>query len=76
MDSELIVVYKGKPMDAEIVSEILNDNGIMAKMKNQLMGTIAPWYVSPGGCDPVEVEILQKNKEKALTLINEFNKSK
>lgn len=40
------------------------------------MGTIAPWQVSPGGFEPVEVEILVKDKEKALKLIYEFNKSK
>lgn len=40
------------------------------------MGTIAPWHVSPGGFEPVEVEILLKDKEKALKLIDEFNKSK
>lgn len=76
MDSVLIVVFKGNPMDSEIVKDILNDNGIIANLKNQLMGTIAPWYVSPGGFEPVEVEVLVENKEKALKLINEFNKSK
>lgn len=76
MDFVLIVVFKGNPMDSEIVKDILNDNGIMANLKNQLMGTIAPWYVSPGGFEPVEVEVLVEDKEKALKLIDEFNKSK
>lgn len=76
MDSELIVVFKGNPIDSELIKDILNDNGIMANLKNQLMGTIAPWHVSPGGFEPVEVEILAKDKEKALKLIDEFNKSK
>lgn len=76
MESELIIVFKGKQIDAEIVKEILKNNGIMAGLKNQLMGTIAPWHVSPGGIDPVEVEVLVKDKEKALDLIKEFNKSK
>ncbi|MCF8374603.1 MAG: DUF2007 domain-containing protein [Bacteroidales bacterium] len=76
MDSELIVVFKGTAGDSEIVKEILNDNGIMAGLKNQLMGTIAPWHVSSGGFDPVEVEILAKDKAKALELIDEYNRSK
>ncbi len=75
-NSELIVVYRGNPMDSEIIKEILNDNGIMANLKNQFMGSIAPWQVSPGGFEPVEVEILKKDMEKALDLINEFNSSK
>lgn len=76
MDSELTVVFKGNLINSEIIKEILNDNGIMANLKNQLMGTIAPWQVSAGGFEPVEVEILMKDKERALNLIDEFNKKK
>ena len=76
MDSNLIVAFKGNPVDSEIIKEMLNDNGIMANLKNQLMGTIAPWHVSAGGFEPVEVEILETDKEEALKLIGEFNKSK
>ncbi len=75
MDSELIVVFQGKPMDAEIIKDMLNDHGIMAHLKNQFMGSIAPWQVSPGGFQPVEVEILSENKEEALKLIEEFYKA-
>jgi len=75
-DSKLIVVFKGNPFDSEIIKEILNDNGIMANLKNQLMGTIAPWHVSPGGFEPVEIEILVKDKERTLKLIDEFYKNK
>ncbi len=76
MDSKVIVVFKGSPMDSEIIKDILNDNGIIATLNNQLMGTIAPWQVSNGGFEPVEVEILEKDKDKALLLIEQFNESK
>jgi len=75
-DSNLVVVFRGNPMDAEIINEILADNGIMANQKNQLMGSIAPWQVSAGGFEPVAVEVLKKDMEKALELIDEFKKSK
>ncbi len=45
--SDLIVVFKGNSVDAEIVKEILSDNGILVSLKNQLMGSVAPWHVSP-----------------------------
>ena len=45
----------------------------MANLKNHLMGTIAPWQVSAGGVDPIEVEILAKDKEQAMKLIDEYN---
>ena len=72
---EIIEIYKGNPVNAEIVKDILNDNGIIATLSNQLMGSIAPFYVSGGGIDPVGVEIFARDKEKALALIDAFNKS-
>jgi hypothetical protein len=72
---EIIEIYKGNTVNAEIITDILNDNGIIASMNNQLMGSIAPFYVSGGGIDPVGVEIFDRDKEKALALIEEFNKS-
>ena len=76
MDSKLIVVFKGNPTDSESINQLLNDSGILARLKNQFMGTIAPWHVSPGGINPVEVEVHSKDLEKALKLIEEFKKSK
>jgi len=72
MKTELIVIFRGNPADAGIVHEILNDNGIMANLRNELMGSIAPWYVSPGGANPIEVEILDKDKDAAQELIDAF----
>jgi hypothetical protein len=76
MESEIMVVFSGNPVDAEMISEILNDNNIVATIKNQLMGSIAPWQVAAGGFEPTEVEILLKDKEQALQLIEAFHQSK
>ncbi len=76
MDSDLVVIFSGNYVDSEIIKEILGDNGITTNLKNELMGTIAPWQVSAGGFEPVEVEVFVKDKEKALELINAFHKSK
>ena len=74
MNSEIIVIFEGNPIDSEIVKDILIENGINASIKNQLIGTIAPWQVSAGGFEPVKVEILSKDKDKAPELIKEFKK--
>ncbi|WP_075589670.1 putative signal transducing protein [Labilibacter marinus] len=75
-ETELISVFNGSPIDADIIKEILEDHGIMVQVKNELMGSIAPWHVSPGGIDPTEIVVLESDKENALLLIDEFNKSK
>ena len=74
-DTDLIVIYRGNPIDSEIVKQILDDHGIISSLKNQMMSTIAPFYVAAGGLDPVEVEIFARDKDEALALIDEFNKS-
>ncbi|MDM8161770.1 DUF2007 domain-containing protein [Labilibaculum sp. K2S] len=73
-DLDLIVIYSGSPIDSEIIKDILTENGIAVNIKNELMGTIAPWHVSAGGINPVEIVIFAKDKEQALRLIKEFNK--
>jgi len=73
--TDLVMVYAGSPVDAEMIKEILEDYGIPVNIKNQLMGTIAPWQVSGGGASPAEVEVFTKDKEQALLLIEEFHKS-
>jgi len=73
--TDLVMVYAGSPVDAEMIKEILEDYGIPVNIKNQLMGTIAPWQVSGGGVSPSEVEVFTKDKEQALLLIEEFHKS-
>ncbi|MDE5421366.1 DUF2007 domain-containing protein [Ancylomarina sp. DW003] len=74
-DTDLIEIYRGNPVDSEIITDILNDNGIIASMNNQMMGSIAPWQVAAGGLDPVSVEIFARDKDKALELIHAFIKS-
>jgi hypothetical protein len=74
-ETDLIEIYKGNPINSEIIKDIFNDNGIIASMNNQMMGSIAPFYVSAGGINPVGVEIFARDREKALALIDAFNKS-
>lgn len=76
MEDKVVTVFRGQPVDADIIKHILEDNGIIAGLKNHLMGTIAPWQVAGGGFEPVEVEVLEQDKEKALEFIEEFKKMK
>lgn len=71
-DPDTVVIFTGKPIDAEMVNQLLNDNGIVTLINNKLMGSIAPWQVSAGGFEPVEIVINKKDKEKAQQLISEF----
>ncbi|MGQ7870070.1 putative signal transducing protein [Sunxiuqinia sp. sy24] len=74
-DHETVVIYTGKTMDAEMVNQLLNNQGIETLISNQLMGSIAPWQVSAGGFEPVEIIINKEDEAKARQLIKEFHYS-
>ncbi len=42
-DTDLIEIYRGNPINSEIIKDILNDNGVIASMTNQIMGKIVPF---------------------------------
>ncbi len=71
---DLKLVFTGNPIDADIVNQILQDNDIETLVRNEHIGTIAPWHASPGGIDPIDIFVLSENAEKAMELINEFLK--
>jgi hypothetical protein len=69
----IIVIYSGSPINAELLKGILLEEGITAALQNELIGSIAPWQLSAGGFNPVDVVVFERDKEKALALIEEFN---
>lgn len=74
-EEKLVCIFSGSPMDAEILKQILEDNGIVANMKNQLMSSIAPYQISAGAVDPSDVEVFERDRKEALLLVDEFYKS-
>jgi hypothetical protein len=74
-EAVLVEVYQGSSVNAEMIVAFLEENGIMAAIRNKLMGSIAPWNVTPGGHEPAKVEVLETQKEEALILITEFFKT-
>ncbi|WP_339737350.1 DUF2007 domain-containing protein [uncultured Sunxiuqinia sp.] len=74
-DSETMVIFTGKPIDAEMINQLLNDHGIVTLISNKLMGSIAPWQVSAGGFEPVEIIIKKTDEQKAHGLIAAFREA-
>ncbi len=74
-NSETMVIFSGKPMDAEMINQLLNDHGIITLISNKLMGSIAPWQVSAGGFEPVEIVINKADEHKAYELISAFHEA-
>jgi hypothetical protein len=71
-ETELVVVYAGTPTDAGFLKGLLEDAGITTFLKDEMMGSIAPWYVAPGGAGAVKVVILKRDLHKAEPIVQEF----
>jgi len=75
IENETIEVFAGELWKAEMIKEILEDNGIYSFIKNEYIGSIAPWYISGGGSSPVSVCVSIKYQTKAIELIEEFDQN-
>lgn len=65
-----IVIYSGSPWEAGLVKSMLEDAGIMTFLKDEAMGSIAPFDVIPGGAGAVKVVIADKDEERAAEIIS------
>lgn len=74
--SRLVLVASGTYSDASMIKLLLENEDIPAMLKDDLMGTIAPYATSPGGAGSVKVLVSEKDFEQALKIIEEFNKSR
>lgn len=63
-------------MEAEMVKSILLDSKIESFLKDEYIGTIAPWQSSPGGVGSVKVVISSLDYTQAKILVEKYNNSK
>lgn len=75
-DDELIEVYSSSPLEAQMVNSLLQDAEIDTFIKDELMGSIAPWYVAGGGAGAVKIVINSKDYDRARAIIDQFEANK
>jgi hypothetical protein len=74
--NELIEIFSGSAIEAEIVRSILEDNKIESFLKDEYMGTIAPWHTAPGGVGSVKVVISNLDYPQAKPIVEQYRNSK
>ncbi len=74
-ENDFIEVFAGTPINAAIVRSILEDAGIMTFLKDDIMGTVAPWYVSAGGAGAVKINVCSKDYDMARSIVEEYEKT-
>ena len=70
--NDLVIVFAGDTFQASHAKNALENNGIHAFLKDEFTGSIAPWHSAPGGAGAVKVIVSERDREKALQIIQEF----
>ncbi|MBN1157905.1 MAG: DUF2007 domain-containing protein [Bacteroidales bacterium] len=70
-----VTVFAGKTWETLLLKSLLEDAGIVVFLKDEAIGTLAPWHVGPGGTGAVKVVVAEEDFELASQIVNEFKKN-
>jgi len=70
-----IEVFLGTQWEVTMVKSLLEKEQIESFVKDEIMGTLNPFYTSPGGSIQVKILVSSKDLDKSLKVINEYKKN-
>jgi hypothetical protein len=65
-------VFSGTFIQAAMVRSLLENADIRVFMRDEFLGTIAPWWASPGGAGAVKVFVPGLDYERAKEVVNQY----
>lgn len=71
-DIEAMEVFAGTTWQAEMVKSLLENAEIEAYMKDEIVGTLSPWWTAPGGAGSVKVVVSSLDYETAKAIVDEY----
>jgi hypothetical protein len=73
--SELAEVFDGTAWQAGMVKSLLENSEITVYLKDEIIGTLNPWWTAPGGAGSVKVFVPGKDLEQAIRIVREYEKN-
>jgi hypothetical protein len=67
-----VEIFSGTILQAGMLQSMLSDAGIESYLKDENIGTLMPWVSSPGGANPVKVQVAEQDYERAILIVEEF----
>jgi hypothetical protein len=67
-----VEVFAGTAMQAGMVKSLMENAEIEAFLKDEFIGTLNPWYATPGGSGAVKVFVSSLDLEKAKLVVEEY----
>ena len=71
-ENELVLIYTGGNIDADLLRNILEGSGIEAFLHHDNIGTIAPFYNAPGGVGAVRLMVPRRYLDMAEPIVKDF----
>ncbi len=65
-------VYAGNILEAGMVQSLLESADINAFLKDEIMGTLQPWWAAGGGAGAVKVMVSTADLESARLIVEEY----
>jgi hypothetical protein len=70
-----VEVFSGTIWEAEMVKSLLENAEIETFLRDENIGTLAPWYSAPGGAGSVKVIVSNLDYDKAKVIVEEYEKN-
>ncbi len=74
-ENQPVVIFTGHAWESEMLVNILENEGIKSFINNEVIGTLFPFYSTPG-MGAVKVVVSQNDVEKAKPLVEDFEKNR
>jgi hypothetical protein len=71
----LVEVFAGTPWQVGMVKSLLEDEEIDVFLKDEIVGTLSPWWTAPGGAGSVKVMVSNLDYDKAKLIVDEYEKN-
>lgn len=72
-NSSPVEVFAGNQFEANMVKNLLENEGIEAFVLDEFIGTISPWVASGGGAGAVKVIVKEEDKDIATQIVEKYN---
>jgi len=70
-----VEIFAGTAWQAGMVKSLLENAAINSFLKDELIGTLNPWYAAPGGAGAVKVFVSELDYDQALAIAEEYQRN-
>lgn len=71
----LVEIFSGTTWQVGMVKSLLEDEEIEAYLKDDIIGTLSPWWAAPGGVGSIKVMVSSPDFDKARTIVEGYVKN-